>query len=214
MMFFSAVASNCGTLLGNLVGAFMRSALTDEQLLSWGWRIPFLIGILIAFVAIYLRDHGVEHNPNAGEYDDHEEGGDVSKQKTESKHLLGEVFKRDNLPALGSATLTPMLWGAGFYTTFVWMAVYMKILCNSPYEHAFWINSGALLFGIILPLPLTGMLSDKIGRDKTMGVGVVGLAVSGPFMMKIISAGNPVAAFFAQWTLGVFLSFFGGPMNG
>jgi len=207
------MASNCGTLLGNFVGAFMRAFLTDEQLLSWGWRIPFLSGILIAFVAMYLRDHGVDHNPNAGEYDDDDEdSGDVSKQAV-SKHLLSEVFKRENLPALGSATLTPMLWGAGFYTTFVWMAIYMKVLCNPPYEHAFWINAAALLFGIILPLPLTGMLSDKIGRDKTMGFGVVGLAISGPLMIKVIAAGNPVAAFFAQCTLGVFLSLFGGPMN-
>eukprot|EP00985_Skeletonema_marinoi_P032823 scaffold39724_cov226-Skeletonema_marinoi.AAC.2 len=207
------MASNCGTLLGNFVGAFMRAFLTDEQLLSWGWRIPFLSGILIAFVAMYLRDHGVDHNPNAGEYDDdNEDSGDVSKQAV-SKHLLSEVFKRENLPALGSATLTPMLWGAGFYTTFVWMAIYMKVLCNPPYEHAFWINAAALLFGIILPLPLTGMLSDKIGRDKTMGFGVVGLAISGPLMIKVIAAGNPVAAFFAQCTLGVFLSLFGGPMN-
>jgi MFS transporter, MHS family, proline/betaine transporter len=102
------VASNCGTLLGNLVGAFMRAALSDEQLLAWGWRIPFLSGILIAFVAMYLREHGVEHNPNAGEYDDEEDSDDVSKQKS-AKHLLGEVFKRENLPALGSATLTPMV---------------------------------------------------------------------------------------------------------
>ena len=209
------MASNCGTLLGNLVGAFMRATLTDEQLLSWGWRIPFLSGILIAFVAMYLREHGVDHNPNAGEYDDDvEDSSDVSKQKVSKKHLLSEVFKRENLPALGSATLTPMLWGAGFYTSFVWMAIYMKVLCNPPYEHAFWINAGALLFGIILPLPLTGMLSDKIGRDKTMGFGVVGLAILGPLMVKIISAGDPVAAFFAQCTLGVFLALFGGPMNG
>lgn len=164
---------------------------------------------------MYLRDHGVDHNPNEGEYDeDVEDSNDVSKPAVSKKHLLSEVFKRENLPALGSATLTPMLWGAGFYTTFVWMAIYMKVLCNPPYEHAFWINAAALLFGIILPLPLTGMLSDKIGRDKTMGFGVVGMAILGPLMIKVISAGNPVEAFFAQCTLGVFLSLFGGPMNG
>jgi MHS family proline/betaine transporter-like MFS transporter len=209
------MASNCGTLLGNLVGAFMRAVLTEEQLIRIGWRIPFLSGLLIAFVAIYLRDHGVDHNPNAGEYDDDDESrNNVSKQDDVSKHLLSEVFKKENLPALGSATLTPMLWGAGFYTSFVWMAIYMKVLCNPPYEHAFWINAGALLFGVILPLPLTGMLSDTLGRDKTMGFGVAGLAILGPLMIKVISAGNAVTAFFAQCTLGLFLSLFGGPMNG
>ena len=71
----------------------------------------------------------------------------------------------------------------------------------------------ALLFGIILPLPLTGMLSDHWGRDKTMSVGAAGLAILGPIMINVISSGQAVQAFFAQWTLGVFLSLFGGPMN-
>ena len=202
------MAANCGTLLGNIVGAIMRTALTDEQLVAWGWRIPFLSGILIAFVAIYLRTHGKEHNPNEGQYDD-----DVNVATEEAKHPLREVFKKENLPALCSATLTPMLWGAGFYTTFVWMAIYMEVLIDPPIEHGFWVNGMALLFGIILPLPLTGMLSDKWGRDKTMGIGAVGLAILGPPMVKVISSGVAIEAFFAQWILGVFLSLFGGPMN-
>eukprot|EP00579_Thalassiosira_antarctica_P008261 CAMPEP_0201880364 /NCGR_PEP_ID=MMETSP0902-20130614/10966_1 /ASSEMBLY_ACC=CAM_ASM_000551 /TAXON_ID=420261 /ORGANISM="Thalassiosira antarctica, Strain CCMP982" /LENGTH=492 /DNA_ID=CAMNT_0048408359 /DNA_START=106 /DNA_END=1584 /DNA_ORIENTATION=- len=201
------MAANTGTLLGNVVGAVMRTILTDEQLVAWGWRIPFLSGILIAFVAIYLRLHGKEHNPNAGEYDDNDDN------EEESKHPLKEVFKKENLPALLSATLTPMLWGAGFYTTFVWMAIFMEVLIDPPIEHGFWVNAMALLFGIILPLPLTGMLSDHWGRDKTMSVGAAGLAILGPIMINVISSGQAVHAFFAQWTLGVFLSLFGGPMN-
>lgn len=51
------MAANVGTLLGNFVGATLRSVLTEEQLVSWGWRIPFLSGILIAFVAMYLERH-------------------------------------------------------------------------------------------------------------------------------------------------------------
>mmetsp|Transcript_8888 Transcript_8888/g.21584 ORF Transcript_8888/g.21584 Transcript_8888/m.21584 type:complete len:342 (-) Transcript_8888:96-1121(-) len=208
------MAANCGTLLGNLVGAIMRTLLSDEELVAWGWRIPFLSGILIAFVAVYLRTHGREHNPNSEHYgkdDDDCCGNDNSRE--EEKHPLREVFKRENLPALGSATLTPMLWGAGFYTTFVWMAIYMEVLIDPPIEHGFWINAMALLFGIILPLPLTGMLSDRLGRDRTMGLGVAGLAVSGPIAVRVIASGNAVEAFFAQWTLGLFLSLFGGPMN-
>lgn len=205
------MAANCGTLLGNLVGAIMRTLLTDEELVAWGWRIPFLSGILIAFVAIYLKTHGKEHNPNSEHYGD--DGDGCNNSQEEEKHPLREVFKRENLPALGSATLTPMLWGAGFYTTFVWMAIYMEVLIDPPIEHGFWINAMALLFGIILLLPLTGMLSDHWGRDKTMGLGVVGLAISGPIAVRIIASGNAVEAFFAQWTLGLFLSLFGGPMN-
>ena len=47
--------ANFGTLLGNFVGATLRTVLTEEQLVSWGWRIPFLSGILIAGAAGYLK---------------------------------------------------------------------------------------------------------------------------------------------------------------
>ncbi|KAL7542072.1 hypothetical protein ACHAWF_007085 [Thalassiosira exigua] len=213
------MAANCGTLLGNLVGAILRSLLTDEQLVSWGWRIPFWSGILIAGVAGYLKLHGKEHHPNAGEYDDDDDDdavGDGAGGKDaprEAKHPIGEVFKWENLPALGSATLTPMLWGAGFYTTFVWMAIFMDVLVDPPIETAFWVNALSLLFGVIIPMPFFGMLSDKVGRDRTMGVGLVGLAVLGPVAIKVIATGDAVKAFAAQWVLGVFLALFGGPMN-
>ena len=94
------MASNVGTLCGNLVGALLRTILTEEQLYSWGWRIPFLSGILIAFVAIYLRYYGEEMNPHAN--DDGDNDGD------KEDHHWREVFKKENLPALGSATFTPM----------------------------------------------------------------------------------------------------------
>ncbi len=46
-----------------------------------------------------------------------------------------------------------------------------------------------------------------------MAVGGVGLGILGPFMIDIISSGQEVKAFFAQWTIGIFLVLFGGPMN-
>lgn len=93
------------------------------------------------------------------------------------------------------------------------MAIFMEVLIDPPIEHGLWVNGMALLFGIILPLPLTGMLSDRIGRHKTMGMGVAGLAVLGPIMIRVIASGNAIHAFLAQLVLGLFLSLFGGPMN-
>jgi MHS family proline/betaine transporter-like MFS transporter len=50
-----AVFGSLGNLIGSLVSVVMRHALTDEQLLSWGWRIPFLTGSVLGFVGIFLR---------------------------------------------------------------------------------------------------------------------------------------------------------------
>ncbi len=119
----SSSSANVGTLLGSFAGAFIRAMLTDEQLVGWGWRLPFLSGILIAFVSMYLEAHGREHNPNGGVGERGGGGGGGcddepgAEGRGESKHPFGEVFRRENLPALASATLTPMLYGAGFYTS-------------------------------------------------------------------------------------------------
>jgi len=215
------MAANFGTLLGNFVGATLRSVLTEEQLVSWGWRIPFLSGILIAGVAGYLKIHGEEHHPNAGEYDyDTEDNNNANNDQEREeeevvvrpKHPLRESFRKENLAALVSATLTPMLWGAGFYISFVWMAIFMDDLVYPPIEHAYWINFLALLFGLTLPLPLAGLASDYCGRTNIMVLGALGLGAFGPIGILVISKGNAISAFFAQLTIGFMLALFGGPI--
>lgn len=207
---FVMMAANIGTLLGNLVGALLRTLLTDEQLLDWGWRIPFWSGIIISFVAIYLRLHGDEHHPNEGQYQSEE--SDATEEHL-PKHPLREAIRKENLMALISATLTPMLWGAGFYVSFVWMAIYMSELIDKPMESAFWINCIALTIGIIIPVPFGGWLSDKCGRVKIMVAGALGLGGLGPVLLYVISRGHPLSACLCQICLGWFLSLFGGPLG-
>mmetsp|Transcript_68593 Transcript_68593/g.139575 ORF Transcript_68593/g.139575 Transcript_68593/m.139575 type:complete len:527 (+) Transcript_68593:158-1738(+) len=52
---FVMAAANIGTFLGGVVSYGLRYYLTEEQLLRWGWRIPFLSGIMISFCGIYLK---------------------------------------------------------------------------------------------------------------------------------------------------------------
>jgi MFS family permease len=57
-------AANFGTLLGGVIGFTMREVLEPEQLLSWGWRVPFLSGILVSFSGVYLRFFCPEDDPH------------------------------------------------------------------------------------------------------------------------------------------------------
>jgi MHS family proline/betaine transporter-like MFS transporter len=121
----------------NLVGALLRSLLTDEQLFQWGWRVAFFTGILVAPVAVFLHVYGAEHNPNEGEFNQEEEADGVGFDSSISssllrKHPITEALQRDNWAALFSSFLTPMLAGAGNYITFVWMAVFMQTLLDPP----------------------------------------------------------------------------------
>jgi len=206
------VAANVGTLLGNLCGALMRQVLTDEQLTAWGWRIPFFSGILIAFVAFYLRKHGAD-----GAY--HDASGDVSEEaiaavtkSVEPHNPIKVALRRENRLALLSTSIVPMLWAAGFYVSFVWIAIYMEELMDPPIPGAFWINSLGLLFGMTWVLPVAGAISDRVGRTAMMTISGLLLTGLGPIFLILISRGNVVVAFFSQLMLGLLLSFYGGPL--
>ena len=89
----------------------------------------------------------------------------------------------------------------------------MSDIMEPPIENGFWINFFALLFGMTIPLPLLGLLSDYIGRLKTMVVGCIGLGALGPILLMVISRGKPYPAFFSQWLIGILLCFYGGPIS-
>lgn len=154
-------------------------------------------------MALYLRCHGEEFHPNENVYD-HED--------SEIKNPIRAAFRKDNRWALLSTSLTPMLWAAGFYISFVWMAIYMAELLDPPVKNAFWVNAAAMFCGMTFMLPLAGSISDKVGRTKTMTCSASLLAVVGPIMVILIAQSNSVLAFFAQVVLGVLLSFFAAPL--
>jgi MHS family proline/betaine transporter-like MFS transporter len=196
-------AANVGSLLGNLVGATLREVLSEEQMLSWGWRIPFFSGILIALVAVWLKKHGADVHTTAGVYD---------QEDSVIKNPLRLAFAKENRIALISTSLVPILWAGGFYISFVWMAIYMEELLDPPVEGAFWINATAMLLGMTFMLPIAGSISDRIDRVKMMSIAGVLLSIGGPVLLIMISKGNSFIAFGSQLILGVLLSFFGGPL--
>ncbi|VEU40486.1 unnamed protein product [Pseudo-nitzschia multistriata] len=192
------MAANIGTLLGNLCGALMRALLTEEQLMAWGWRLPFLSGILIAFVACYLRKYG----------------GEVATPGDKPRHHnpIKVALLPENRLALLSTAVVPMLWAAGFYVSFVWMSIYMEDLMEPPVPEAFWVNSLGLLLGMTWVLPVAGSISDRVGRIPIMTASGLLLAALGPVCLILISKGNPFVAVASQLVLGTLLSFFGGPL--
>jgi MHS family proline/betaine transporter-like MFS transporter len=188
-------AANFGTLLGGLVGAFFRAIMTEEELLRYGWRLPFLVGIVVLFCGLYLRWVCEE---------------DFSQEYHPPKNPLRQALRGGR--TLLAACLVPMLWSAGFYITFVWMAVYMTDMVEPPVPEASWVNSSSLFVSVCLFFPVSGLMSDKYGRTLVMKVGGIGMALLAPLLVFVISLSNAVLAFFAQSILGICLSLWGAPM--
>lgn len=191
-------AANLGTLLGGLVATLIRASLSDEDLRSWGWRIPFLCGIFVSVCGIYLRKHGNE-----------EEEHPTNSQEVNPTRL---AFSRSNLRPLLASAMVPLLWSCGFYLSFVWMAVYMSDLIDPPVPYSFAVNSASLGLGCCLTFPLVGWLSDKVGRRCVMAIGGVAMGVFSPLMIIFIGRGQAAIAFVAQLVLGCLLAMWGAPM--
>ena len=165
--------------LGVLI-LLQRVLLTPEQLESWGWRIPFVIGALCAVVALYLRRR-IEETASFVLARPKERGG--------LKLLL--AHPRQVLTVLG---LT-MGGTVAFYTYTTYM---QKFLVNS----AGWTRddatlvSAATLFLVLFLQPAAGLLSDHIGRRPLLiAFGVLGTICTVPILTALRDATGFWSAF-------------------
>ena len=198
---FVMAAANFGTLLGGIIAFTLREVLTLEQLSVWGWRIPFLSGILVALSGLYLKYFCPEDDKHL--YHPSPEG---------PPNPIRQAFSKGNRRALLASAMVPVLWSAGFYLCFVWMAIFMEDMVEPPVPKAFAVNSASLCFSVCLLFPIAGMLSDRYGRRRIMAIGGISMGILSPIMVAIIANGNAAGAFVAQSTLGIALSFWGSPM--
>jgi MHS family proline/betaine transporter-like MFS transporter len=138
--------------------------------------------------------------------------GDDTPKSAPIENPIKLAFSRANMRPLLSSIMVPLLWSSGFYLTFVWMAVFMSDLIDPPIPNSFLVNSASLFFSVCLIFPLAGILSDKFGRKRVMGLGGLLLAILSPVLILIISRGSMASAFLSQFIMGVGLCLWGAPM--
>lgn len=153
--FFSSwqVASQgISLLLAAIFGAVLNNMLTPEQLASWGWRVPFVFGLLIAPAGIYIRRH-LDESP---EFKD-------ASDKTDSP--LRDTFSSQKLRLLiGSGSVI-------MATVSVYLSLYIPTYAVKQLGLPAWSSFAAMsVAGLIMALgsPLVGTWSDKIGRTPFM----------------------------------------------
>lgn len=152
-----------GILIGSGVGAILTNSLDSAKLSDWGWRLPFLAGILIGLAGLLLRRNMRE--------------GDTFKAILDSgetvRSPLKEFWKNHKSSALVS-TLAIWAYSTSFYMIFLYLTSYEHTFLNYDLDDALSVNTIAMavLLGMIL---LMGFISDKIGRKKVLIGGCVGL---------------------------------------
>ncbi|MEM7443980.1 MAG: MFS transporter [Pseudomonadota bacterium] len=176
---FILVGANVGFLLGGAVVALITAAFSDAAMNSWAWRLPFLIGGIVAIMGLFLRA-GLSEPPTPEDYQP-------------PKRLPLIVAFRDywrEMLKVGGLALTV---NAGFYLIYVYILSYLITVTQMAEEVATEINIICLLIMSILPIGFA-MLSDRIGRKPVLIIGNLGiLALTYPlFILLDNSAFLPV----------------------
>jgi len=153
---FQLVGVASGFLLGSLTAALLTASLAPEDRLAWGWRLPFLFGIAVGFVGIYMRWR-ISDTPKFTE---------IEEQGATSHAPLIDALGRHPRETLLAFTST-LHNTVAYYIALIYMTSYMQTVGKLPQSTALWISSGSLAFMILL-LPGLGALSDRVGRRPLM----------------------------------------------
>ena len=158
--FFGSLALSSaytGFLLSSAVGTLLTTVFSPHDLTTWGWRLGFALGCLIAIVGLYirkkLRDTPVYRNLEKTTHGHH---------ANPLKILFIDNYKTLSL-ALGIALLP-----AGFtYIIFVYLSQFLSLYTDTSSQHILFINTICMLY-VVIAIPFIGILADKIGRRPLM----------------------------------------------
>lgn len=169
-----------GQLLALLVLVVLQQTLSTEELRSWGWRVPFVLGALLAVVALYLRRS--LHETSSKETRKRKDAGTLSGLWNNKKAFLMVL----GFTAGGSLS---------FYTFTTYMQKYLVNTAGMDTKMASGIMTAAL-FVFMLLQPIFGGLSDKVGRRNSMiAFGALASLLTVPILTTLQDVTNPYLAF-------------------
>ncbi|UFS64982.1 MFS transporter [Paracoccus denitrificans] len=157
-----------GLLAGSLMSAGLFSLLTEAQMQSFGWRIPFLLALPLGFIGLYIRLR-LEDTPKFRE---------LEKTHHVEATPVRELF-RNQRRQIAIAFGVTCLNAVGFYLILSYMPTYLSTEMGMGKAQAFLATSISLASYIFL-IFLMGMLSDRLGRKTaliTASVLFIGLTV-------------------------------------
>ncbi|BDD91812.1 MFS transporter [Pandoraea sp. XJJ-1] len=153
-------SQGAAALLGSGLAASLGFLLSDDIMHSWGWRIPFLLGTLIAPVGIYLRRHIQEEPPKAKTI----AGRDDPKRGVYVRNWFLTIFS-----IMGMSVST--------YVMMYYMPTYCIQYLGLPPKMSMLTGVAASTISLVM-CPIYGALSDKMGRRKPLTIiGRVALVV-------------------------------------
>jgi hypothetical protein len=181
-----------GFLLSLLVILFCRLMISEEDFAQWGWRIPFLLSLVLLILSIYIRLR-LNESPL---FQYIKSRGQTSKRPLHDAFMRYPNNKNALIALLGAAAGQGVIWYTGQFYALFFLQITMKV----DYLIAYGIMISALLISIPLFL-FFGWLSDRVGRKQVILTGCVIAALTYiPLFQMLAQAVNPALVAFQERT--------------
>ncbi|MDF7666972.1 MFS transporter [Orbaceae bacterium ESL0727] len=151
-----------GILLGSLVSTIINRNISIEQINDWGWRIPFIIGGIFGFVAMYLR-RWLKETPIFIEMQ-------KRKQQESSRKIPVITVLTDYLPQTFLSMLLTWVLSAGVMVIMLMTPILLQKQFTFSALEALQGNILAII-GLIISCTFYGILMDKFAMGKVLFVG-------------------------------------------
>lgn len=164
---WQSFSQGLSSLSASGIALALTHALTPAQLESWGWRVPFFLGILVLPVGIWIRRHVDET---------------LGERRQSASATLAEVFGKQ----LGTVLSGILLLIGGTCATYIvvfYLSNYASTFLDMPLSVSLWasvVSSAA----VAMSAPFAGLACDRFGRKPTMAIsrGVQALTIVPCFM--------------------------------
>ena len=190
-----------GMILATFVMFVISTSMSEEAFLEYGWRIPFLLSVVLILVGYFIR-RSVDESPVFKE---------MQQRKKESSAPLGQLFKYNSREVILAALIFIANNAAGYLVIAFFASYAGKTLGMERPAVLLATTIGS--FGWLIFTMYGGMLSDKIGRIRTFQIGYAWVFLWAIPMFLLIDTGNIVlfAVSIFVLTIGLGLSY--GPQS-
>jgi MFS transporter, MHS family, proline/betaine transporter len=152
------VSQGLNTVCGSLLGVALAAMLSTSSLETWGWRVPFVIGMLMGPIAVYIRKHLEETLPPRN----------GAQEPAAVAQPARDIFRRHR-GVIVKGVVTTIGGTVANYIVLFYLSTYAIQVLRLPMSLALWAAWTAAMVTVICS-PLAGALSDRVGRKTVLCV--------------------------------------------